>query len=267
MTTAAKAYQRHTKKARAQKRRLTFASIVTGVLLAAAWGVTLSAQQAPPEHVPGPIPIQNARFAAQEEEKTLIDAPFIDQREEFPTGCESVTAVMALQYAGVDIQPGDFIDNYLPLGNAPLADENGDYWGCDPNLAFPGDPRLDSGWGCYAPVIVKAINEAADGKVQATELHDVPLTDLCETYIDKGVPVLLWVTIDMAEPKEGMSWLLEGSGERFTWVYPMHCALLTGYDKESYYFNDPMVGKNTAYPKENVEAAYAGLGKQAVVLE
>ena len=45
------------------------------------------------------------------------------------------------------------------------------------------------------------------------------------------------------------------SGQLFTWLYPLHCLLLTGEDKDYYYFNDPLVGKNVAYPKEQVEAA------------
>ncbi len=54
--------------------------------------------------------------------------PFIDQRDKYPTGCESVTAVMALQYAGVDITVEEFIDNYLPQGNAPYTREDGAPW-------------------------------------------------------------------------------------------------------------------------------------------
>ena len=60
---------------------------------------------------------------------------------------------------------------------------------------------------------------------------------------------------------------LEDSGQLFTWLYPLHCLLLTGEDKDCYYFNDPLEGKNVAYPKEQVEAAYEGIGMQAVVLE
>ena len=56
---------------------------------------------------------------------TLLDAPFIDQRDKYPTGCESVTAVMALQYAGVDVTVEEFIDQYLPQGEAPHQDATG----------------------------------------------------------------------------------------------------------------------------------------------
>lgn len=79
--------------------------------------------------------------------------------------------------------------------------------------------------------------------------------------------VLLWATIAMEAPVESTQFFLEDSGQLFTWLYPLHCLLLTGEDKDCYYFNDPLVGKNVAYPKEEVEAAYEGIGMQAVVLE
>ena len=90
---------------------------------------------------------------------------------------------------------------------------------------------------------------------------------LCREYIDAGTPVLLWATIAMEAPVESTQFFLEDSGQLFTWLYPLHCLLLTGEDKDCYYFNDPLVGKNVAYPKEQVEAAYEGIGMQAVVLE
>ena len=85
---------------------------------------------------------------------TVLDVPFLSQLPEFPTGCESVSAVMALQYLGIDLSPGEFVDRYLPLGDAPHQGEDGVLTGCDPSEAFPGDPRSESGWGCFAPVIL-----------------------------------------------------------------------------------------------------------------
>ena len=42
--------------------------------------------------------------------------------------------------------------------------------------------------------------------------------------------------------------------------------LLVDYDDEHYIFNDPLRNKNTYYRKSAVEAAYAGLFKQAIVI-
>lgn len=90
---------------------------------------------------------------------TLLDAPFIDQRDKYPTGCESVTAVMALQYAGVEVSVEEFIDGYLPQGNAPYTDESGTLVGANPWEEFLGSPYSESGWGCYAPVIAGALEQ------------------------------------------------------------------------------------------------------------
>lgn len=197
----------------------------------------------------------------------MIDAPFIDQREKYPTGCESVSVVMALQYLGIDITPEEFIGQYLPKGNAPYRDENNALVGCDPRKAFPGDPCTELGWGCYAPVIEGAVNQAlGEAPYRAKATCGETLDTLCSRYTDRGVPVLLWVTIDMAPATTGDTWRIEGSEEEFSWIEPMHCALLVGRDTGSYYFNDPMAAKACAYSKEDVEAAYEALGKQAVVI-
>lgn len=121
------------------------------------------------------------------------------------------------------------------------------------------------------PVITEALEQLLQDRglegLSVQELEGESLDKLCREYIDAGTPVLLWATIAMEAPVESTQFFLEDSGQLFTWLYPLHCLLLTGEDKECYYFNDPLVGKNVAYPKEQVEAAYEGIGMQAVVLE
>ena len=48
----------------------------------------------------------------------ILDCPWLDQREQWPTGCESVSAALCLQYAGLDVTPDYFIDNCLPRADA-----------------------------------------------------------------------------------------------------------------------------------------------------
>ena len=61
-------------------------------------------------------------------------------------------------------------------------------------------------------------------------------------------------------PVEDVVFLIEGTGEAFTWIYPLHCVLLVGSDSSGYYFNDPLGQKAMYYPRAAVERAYAGLG-------
>ena len=42
-----------------------------------------------------------------------IQVPYIDQSVKYPTGCESVSAVMLLQYLGYEISVDEFISKYL----------------------------------------------------------------------------------------------------------------------------------------------------------
>ena len=46
-------------------------------------------------------------------QKKIISVPYIDQSVKYPTGCESVSTVMLLQYLGYEITVDEFIENYL----------------------------------------------------------------------------------------------------------------------------------------------------------
>lgn len=186
----------------------------------------------------------------------ILQVPFIPQNPKYPTGCESVTAVMALNYAGINYSVDTFIDTFLEKSSSV---------GFNPNETFGGDPRSASGFGCYAPVIKKALDKAlVNRRYSAKELKGAALSKLCSDYIDQGTPVILWATMGMNPPRLGRVWY---SGEtRIEWIVPEHCLLLVGYDEKHYIFNDPQKSALTYYTKESVEAAYKGLFQQAVVI-
>ncbi len=203
--------------------------------------------------------------------KKLLNVPFIDQRQKYPTGCESVATVMTMRYFGMSISVESFIDNYLPQGRAPFKDETDQRFGDDPRKVFLGSPYSKYGWGCYAPVIVTAANKCIDHKkLEVKNITGTAFDTLCHTYIDKDIPVIVWATTDMQplKPrKESHTWTILGTAEQFTWKSPMHCLVLVGYDDNSYYFNDSQRGKNFRYPKSDVLTAYSALGMQAVVIQ
>lgn len=187
----------------------------------------------------------------------IIQAPFISQLGKYPTGCESVTTVMALNHIGIDVSVDKFIDSYLTKTGVPF----------DPSISFGGNPRSTSGYGCYAPVIKKALDKALSGqKYTAKQLYGVSLKNLCSNYIDKGIPVILWATMYMNTPYISSTWTY--NGKTINWIAPEHCLLLVGYDSSHYIFNDPLTYQpQTYYSKSSVEVAYKGLNYQAIVLE
>lgn len=200
--------------------------------------------------------------------RSIDGVPFYSQIGEFPTGCEGVSAAMLLGYYGMEISPGEFIDGFLPLGDAPYETDDGQWAGCDPWTAFPGDPRSEYGWGCYSTVIEGALNAfLSDTEYRAERFSGVSLDSLCAEYIDNGDPVLVWATIDMDPPHTGLTWTVPETGQEITWIGPMHCLVLIGYDDTGYIFNDPLAGEAVHYERAAVEEAYEALYAQAVVLE
>lgn len=191
--------------------------------------------------------------------------PVIHQYPEFPTGCESVATVMALQYAGEDISPGDFIDGYLPQSQYFYWEEEKLY-GPDPYEIFVGDPRSDASYGCMSPVIETALTAYfADEPQRFANTSGLGLEELCQMYVANDVPVIFWGTINMLELVYTQSWILP-NGEEFTWPGREHCLVLVGYDEYYYYINDPYTGQTVSYEKWVVEARHESLGLQSIVI-
>ena len=169
-----------------------------------------------------------------------IEVPYIDQSVKYPTGCESVSTVMLLRYLGVSVSVEEFIERYLD--KVDFEWRGNELWGANPREKFCGSPYDANGFGCYAPVIRRALVEIFKEKKLPYEVideTDTPIRKLLTEYIDRGMPVIFWASINMREPIRGPQWKLYGSGEIFTWISNEHCMLLVGYDDEGYYFNDP----------------------------
>ena len=197
--------------------------------------------------------------------RVIIEAPYIDQSLRWPTGCESVSAVMLLRYLGYDITVDEFINNDLEIQD--FREENGEVFGPDPRKYFCGSPYDPDAFGCYAPVIVNALSKvfAGEKKYEAADETGISEKELLEKYIDRGMPVIFWACIDMREPVTGPQWRLRDTGEVFTWISNEHCMLLVGYDDEKYYFNDPHNGNGlTGYARDIVEKRRRAQHMQAV---
>ena len=77
--------------------------------------------------------------------------------------------------------------------------------------------------------------------------------------------MLLWATIDMQPASDSAQWQTP-EGKTVVWRSPEHCVVLTGYDADNYYCNDPLHGETVAYEKDQLEQAYRSMFSQAVVL-
>lgn len=192
----------------------------------------------------------------------ILNVIYINQ-DNYPTGCESVSTVMALNYKGIDITVDEFIDNYLDMDNLEKIDNL--YYGENPNEYFIGNPREKSGLGCYSDCIVNACNKFIKSPNSVKSLKDTNFSEF-KAYIDNNTPVVVWITISLKEPVISKTWILRKSKLPFTFLGNEHCVLLVGYDDIYYYFNDSINGI-VGYRKDIVELRYAQMGKNALVIE
>ncbi|MBR3778661.1 MAG: C39 family peptidase [Clostridia bacterium] len=196
--------------------------------------------------------------------KLISNVPAIHQFPQYPTGCESVAAVMALRYGGNQISVEQFVEDFLPKSRDFYV-ESGMNFGPSPYEYFIGNPKSAASYGCMAPVIEKALLACIGDSASVNNLSGMSLEEICDQYIDQDIPVIMWATINMLETNPKNSWYLS-DGTRFTWPGNEHCMLLVGYDDTNYYFNDPYVGKLVAYDKTLTEDRFAELGRQALAV-
>ena len=197
------------------------------------------------------------------DKKKIISVPYIDQSIKYPTGCESVSTVMLLQYLGYTISVDQFIAEYLEMKD--FEEKEGQLFGADPNLYFCGSPYDKDSFGCYAPVICKALEKVIGKEYKIINETGTSMEELIKKYIDDDMPVIFWACINMREPIVGPQWSLFETGEVFTWISNEHCMLLVGYDEEGYYFNDPHENRGLIrYEKEILENRHRAQYSMAV---
>ena len=176
--------------------------------------------------------------------KIISSVEYLNQSA-YPTGCESVTTVMCLRYHKINISVSDFIDEYLKKGEIYIKD--GIKYGPHPNNKFIGSPYDKNSYGCYSSLIEKTIIKILEDRGSSKDfvvenLDNFPLRTM-KKYIDYDIPIIFWATIEFlpAYVKESNTWIIEETGEKFTWTSNEHCLLLIGYDdnRHVYYFLDP----------------------------
>lgn len=218
------------------------------------------------------------RVSRKLRKKMSVDVPYYSQND-YPTGCELVSTSMLLAFHGFDIKAGEIIEQgYLKAVDIKEKKKDGKIvkYGGDPDKVFIGNPSHNTGYGCHSGAILIALQKyltpkehELDTEYEIEDLSGMELEEICEKYINRKIPVLIWASINMNPTfnKLGNSWIIENTGKRYFWKSNEHCLVLVGYDEENYYFNDPLIGKNTPYPKRLVERRYGEMGMQAVVVE
>lgn len=196
-------------------------------------------------------------------ESVLIDAPTIRQMPELPRGCEVTSLAMLLQYKGISVDKLTLAKE-IKKNPAEYKLANGNIYFGDPNEGFVGNMYTYSepGLGVYHKPIAELAEKYLPGKVK-----DLTGADFLELKVHLSDSRPVWVITNTEYEKIDDSFFQ-------TWYTPKgavsvttkeHSVLVTGYDKDYVYFNDPLTGeKNKKAPMHDFTDAWVQMGRQAI---
>jgi uncharacterized protein YvpB/cell division protein FtsB len=160
-------------------------------------------------------------------EVDLLIAPL---RQTHNLSCESAAAAMVAQYQGVQLTEVEVLAALPKLAN--------------PHLGFRGNVDGPTGgiadYGVYAGPILAILN---DQGLQARLVED-GLAGI-KAAVARGNPVIAWVTYNClpSTPTE-----VNIDGQTVTLVPNQHVVVVTGYNAEGIWANDPWDGQHDFYP-------------------
>lgn len=195
-----------------------------------------------------------------------LAVPIVKQNPELPNGCEITSLTAILNYYGIDIDKMTLTNEYLPT--APVTNKGNQLYGPDPYKAYAGDPTKKSdGYYVFADPIVEVANQVLfekNSNYKALNLSDVTREEIL-AYVNSGVPVLTWTTIDWKKPLTNGHWIIEGTNKKHPIFMNLHAVVLTGYADGKVTIMNPLSGNETIDEKVFFNT-FKALGSHAVVI-
>lgn len=189
----------------------------------------------------------------------MLDVIEFCQYPDYPTGCESVSLYMLLNYYGVDVTV-DQIYDLLPMGAQPYDDDEGVRHGANPEREFVGDPRSEYSYGVFNAPIAQVAEQFMPG----VETKTGASIDDIKAILDTGNPVLAWyVSAPMRDIMYRWSWLDE-NGETVHWPGGEHAVVICGYDEDSITYRDPNAGTTVVIDYDTFLKSFNELGGRIV---
>lgn len=197
-----------------------------------------------------------------------ISVPLLLQNPELPNGCEITSLTSILNYYGEEVSKMTMVSHFLPMKK--IVSKDGVRYGPNPNefyVGYPGD-NSNAFYAYAKPIVSSANNYLNEHKIER-QAYDFTgtSTDQLKEFLNKGIPVLTWVTIDWAAPKtnEALAWIVEGTGEKHVPYINLHAVVLIGMDEENAYIMNPLKGYESI-PIGTFNESFKNLGSKAVVV-
>ncbi len=184
--------------------------------------------------------------------------PVFNQFPDYPNGCESIALYTLLKFYNINVTPNEIVDT-LKKGSGPYW-ENETLYGGDPEVEFVGDPQDEHGYGVYQKPIIEVANKYKPGMIDYTG-H--ALDDVLE-LVKTGIPVQVWVSINLQDTEKCASWINPQTGQKIDWICNLHSVVVIGYNNKNVIVSDPYKGEIVNYNLKQFEKMYNLFGKRAI---
>lgn len=192
-----------------------------------------------------------------------LDVVLIKQLPELPRGCEVTSLAMLLDHAGIKVDKMTLAQQ-IRRDPTPYSKSNGTVTFGNPYDGFVGDMYSFSnpGYGVYHGPVRDLAENYLPGQI--IDMTGSRLEDML-VALTQGKPV--WVianTYFTSLPDEMFEeWNTPSGPVKVT--YKEHSVLLTGYDEQYIYFNDPLAEiSNRKMKMASFRAAWEQMGSQAI---
>ena len=200
------------------------------------------------------------KYKLEQETIIISGVPTILQFPNYPTGCESVTLTILLNYYGYDVSVDEII-NKLKLGDKPYLEEN-IWYGGNPELEFIGNPYDVESYGVYEKPMYDVAVTYNNNFIMGTGKS---LSNLLE-IVKSGKPVMVWISYNLTVPYINSSWIYKPTMEKIEWKSGEHAVVIIGYNSKQVIVSDPYTGTVKYFNRSTFENRYNYFGKKNIYL-
>lgn len=197
-----------------------------------------------------------------------LDVPIENQMPELNNGCEIVSLQMLVEYkTNTKLDKIEF-SKLLPIDTTPMVTSTANgktdiiSWG-DPDKGFVGDVT-----GKEMGYIINPSPLCEHLKNQfptITNLTGSNYADI-QSELSNGNPVVAWVNKSFQPVVSPEQWYSPNSNKVIDADFDNHAILLTGYDSDFLYYNDPIGGVKLKVDKDTFMSNFTYLGSKALTI-
>nr|WP_302328564.1 C39 family peptidase [Salirhabdus salicampi] len=192
-----------------------------------------------------------------------IDVPLIGQYPELPRGCEVTSLAMLLQYHNIQVDKMTLAKE-VKKDPAKYKVKDGKVHFGHPNKGFVGNMYTlsEPGYGVYHKPIANLAKKYAGDRV-----HDLTGKSFYKVLqsVNRNEPVFVITNAKYKKLPSSAFTTWETSQGPVKITMQEHAVVITGYDKDYIYFNDPLKREKKA-PFDDFKAAWVQMGKQAITI-